>query len=48
MVLIRLASRLQTLRYHAATKTDPAPEVSREPFEIYAPLANRLGIWQLN
>ncbi|KND60045.1 GTP pyrophosphokinase, (p)ppGpp synthetase I [Candidatus Burkholderia verschuerenii] len=47
VVLIRLASRLQTLRYHAATKTDPAPEVSRETFEIYAPLANRLGIWQL-
>ncbi|KNH09947.1 GTP pyrophosphokinase, (p)ppGpp synthetase I [Candidatus Burkholderia brachyanthoides] len=47
VVLIRLASRLQTLRYYAATKTDPAPEVSRETFEIYAPLANRLGIWQL-
>ncbi|WP_244813704.1 bifunctional (p)ppGpp synthetase/guanosine-3',5'-bis(diphosphate) 3'-pyrophosphohydrolase [Caballeronia sp. Lep1P3] len=47
VVLIRLASRLQTLRYHAAHKTDPSPDVPRETLEIYAPLANRLGIWQL-
>lgn len=47
VVLIRFASRLQTLRYHASTKTAPAPEVARETLEIYAPLANRLGIWQL-
>ncbi|WP_028229339.1 RelA/SpoT family protein [Paraburkholderia ferrariae] len=47
VVLIRLASRLQSLRYYAAAKITPAPEVARETFEIYAPLANRLGIWQL-
>jgi GTP pyrophosphokinase len=47
VVLIRLASRLQSLRYYAAAKITPAPEVSRETLEIYAPLANRLGIWQL-
>ncbi|CAM2147296.1 GTP pyrophosphokinase [Pararobbsia alpina] len=47
VVLIRLASRLQTLRYHAATKTDPAPDIAQETLDIYAPLANRLGIWQL-
>nr|WP_246257656.1 bifunctional (p)ppGpp synthetase/guanosine-3',5'-bis(diphosphate) 3'-pyrophosphohydrolase [Pararobbsia alpina] len=47
VVLIRLASRLQTLRFHAATKTAPAPEIALETLEIYAPLANRLGIWQL-
>ena len=47
VVLIRLASRLQTLRYHAATKTDPAPNIAEETLDIYAPLANRLGIWQL-
>ena len=46
VVLIRFASRLQTLRYHASVKTAPAPEVARETLEIYAPLANRLGIWQ--
>jgi GTP pyrophosphokinase len=47
VVLIRLASRVQSLRYYAAAKITPAPEVSRETLEIYAPLANRLGIWQL-
>ncbi|CAN0619967.1 GTP pyrophosphokinase [Burkholderia multivorans] len=47
VVLIRLASRLQSLRYYAAAKVDPPPEVARETLEIYAPLANRLGIWQL-
>lgn len=47
VVLIRLASRLQSLRYYAANKLDPAPGVPRETLEIYAPLANRLGIWQL-
>ncbi len=46
VVLIRLASRLQSLRYYAAAKITPAPEVARETLEIYAPLANRLGIWQ--
>ncbi|MGI4982601.1 MAG: RelA/SpoT family protein [Janthinobacterium lividum] len=47
VVLVRFASRLQTLRYHASVKTVPAAEVARETLEIYAPLANRLGIWQL-
>ena len=47
VVLIRLASRLQSLRYYAANKLDPAPGVPGETLEIYAPLANRLGIWQL-
>ncbi|GGD53483.1 RelA/SpoT family protein [Caballeronia grimmiae] len=47
VVLIRLASRLQTLRYYAAHKMEPSPDVPRETLEIYAPLANRLGIWQL-
>ncbi|OMG73657.1 RelA/SpoT family protein [Burkholderia ubonensis] len=47
VVLIRLASRLQSLRYYAAAKVEPPPDVARETLEIYAPLANRLGIWQL-
>ncbi|WP_114815451.1 RelA/SpoT family protein [Paraburkholderia kururiensis] len=47
VVLIRLASRLQSLRYYAANKLTPSPDVARETLEIYAPLANRLGIWQL-
>ncbi|QGZ54362.1 RelA/SpoT family protein [Paraburkholderia acidiphila] len=47
VVLIRLASRLQSLRFYAAAKITPAPEIAHESLEIYAPLANRLGIWQL-
>jgi GTP pyrophosphokinase len=47
VVLIRLASRLQSLRYYAANKLEPSPDVPRETLDIYAPLANRLGIWQL-
>lgn len=47
MVLVRLASRLQTLRWLAQTKTAPLPGIARETLDIYAPLANRLGIWQV-
>ena len=47
VVLIRLASRLQSLRYYAAAKASPGLDVARETLDIYAPLANRLGIWQL-
>ena len=47
IVLLRLASRLQTLRYYATSKA-PGPEpIARETMRLYAPLANRLGIWQL-
>ena len=47
VVLLRLASRLQTLRWHAASRTVAPPSVSREALNVFAPLANRLGIWQL-
>lgn len=47
VVMLRLASRLQTLRYYAATKQAVPPAVAREALSIFAPLANRLGIWQL-
>ena len=47
VVLLRLASRLQTLRYFAAHK-QPCPEaLARESMQVFAPLANRLGIWQI-
>ncbi len=48
VVLIRLASRLQTLRY--LVKSDDETQrraVGRETLDFYAPLANRLGVWQL-
>ncbi len=47
VVLLRLASRLQTLRYCAAARRPPAPSLLRESHEVFAPLANRLGIWQI-
>ncbi len=47
VVMLRLASRLQTLRYHAACKTIAPPSVARESLQVFAPLANRLGIWQV-
>jgi GTP pyrophosphokinase len=51
VVLLRLASRLQSLRWFAASKQEGEPglreRLARETLELYAPLANRLGIWQL-
>jgi len=47
IVLMRLASRLQTLRWHVKTKTALNPALAHETLDLYAPLANRLGIWQL-
>ncbi len=47
VVLLRLASRLQTLRWFAAHKQPCPPELATESLQIFAPLANRLGIWQV-
>ena len=47
VVLLRLASRLQTLRFYAATRRSGAETFARETMRLYAPLANRLGIWQM-
>lgn len=47
VVLLRLASRLQTLRFFAATKTSCAPALAAESLQVFAPLASRLGIWQI-
>ncbi|HUL65526.1 MAG TPA: bifunctional (p)ppGpp synthetase/guanosine-3',5'-bis(diphosphate) 3'-pyrophosphohydrolase [Burkholderiaceae bacterium] len=47
VVLLRLASRLQTLRYFAATGRDDVVPFARETLDLFAPLANRLGIWQM-
>ena len=47
VVLMRLASRLQTLRWHAASKVACPGELAQESLQVFAPLANRLGIWQI-
>ena len=47
VVLLRLASRTQTLRHYAAEPDDLRVQVARETLELYSPLANRLGVWEL-
>ena len=49
VVLVRLASCLTSLRYFADIKRfdDVTRAYGRETLDYYAPLANRLGIWQL-
>jgi len=49
VVLVRLASCVTTLRYFADLKlfNELTRAYGRETLDLYAPLANRLGIWQL-
>src|SRR5688572_695233 len=47
VVLIRLASRTQTLRWFSKNESSEKAGYARETLDIYAPLANRLGVWQL-
>lgn len=47
VVILRLASRLETLRWFARSKAPGAEAFGRETLALYAPLANRLGIWQM-
>ncbi|GAB2463731.1 bifunctional (p)ppGpp synthetase/guanosine-3',5'-bis(diphosphate) 3'-pyrophosphohydrolase [Comamonas humi] len=47
VVMLRLTSRLQSLRWYAASKRPVSPAIARESLQVFAPLANRLGIWQI-
>jgi GTP pyrophosphokinase len=47
VVMLRLASRLQTLRHLAASKLPVPPGLASEALQVFAPLANRLGIWEI-
>jgi len=47
VVMLRLASRLQTLRHFAASKLPVPPGLAAESLQVFAPLANRLGIWDI-
>ena len=49
VVLVRLASCVTTLRYFAEQKlfNEMTRAYGKETLDLYAPLANRLGIWQL-
>ena len=47
VVMLRLASRLQTLRCYAASRQLAPRPLAHESLHVFAPLANRLGIWQI-
>jgi GTP pyrophosphokinase len=47
VIMLRLASRLQTLRYFASVKKEVPAGLAKESLQVFAPLANRLGIWDI-
>lgn len=47
VILIRMVDCLEDLRWAAQLPTERQIRLAREAMDIYAPLANRLGVWQL-
>jgi GTP pyrophosphokinase len=49
VVLLKLAERTQALRFMIGREDagEPRVQAARETLDLFAPLANRLGVWQL-
>ncbi len=47
VIPLRLASRLQSLRYYTSAGVRPGADFAQSSLQIWAPLANRLGLWQV-
>lgn len=47
VVLIKLTERLMTLQYLKKCTPEQQQYIAKQVIDFYAPLANRLGIWQL-
>ena len=46
-VLIKLADRLAAIRKAASSGGESGAEVAAEALEVFAPIANQLGVWSI-